>query len=115
MEETKRIAQDNIRRMGRGESEFESATRSFAEASRGFQAIALEVTNHSRKSFDDVLKAWEQLLSARSLPDVIDIQTRYARKTYNSYFSELSKLTDLYLDLTRNVVAPVETITKRFP
>jgi phasin family protein len=120
MEETKRTAHDSAdqaRRLSHEfrmaiKSDYETASRSFAQANRGLQAIATEVTNYSRKSVEDVLKVWEQLLSARSLPDAIDIQTRYAQKAFDAYISELTKLTDLYLDLTRNASRPIEQIAR---
>jgi hypothetical protein len=122
MEEMKKVAQesaDQARRVGQEfqravKRDFESASRSFAEANRGLQAIAAEVTNYSRKSIEDVLKAWEQLLSARSFPDAIDIQTRYAQRAFDAYISELTKLTDLYLDLTRSASKPVEDTVRRY-
>jgi hypothetical protein len=93
MEEIERTTQesaDQARRVGQEyqrvlQSGFESASRSVAEANRGFQAIAAEVTSYSTKSLEDVLRAWEQLLSAPSFPHAIDIQTRYAQKAFDAY------------------------------
>jgi hypothetical protein len=122
MEQTERTAQksaDQARRVGQEyqrvlQSGFESASRSIAEANRGFQVIAAEVTNYSTKSLEDVLRAWEQLINARSFPHAIDIQTRYAQKTFDAFISEFSKLTDLYLDLTRDASTPVERAARRY-
>ena len=122
MEETERTAQesaDKARRVGQEyqrvlQSGFESASRSIAEANSGFQVIAAEVTNYSTKSLEDVLRAWEQLINARCFPHAIDIQTRYAQKTFDAFISEFSKLTDLYLDLTRDASTPVERAARRY-
>ena len=51
-------------------SGFEAASRSFANINSGFQAIATEMTDFSRRRFEDVLQSWEQLLRARSFGDV---------------------------------------------
>jgi hypothetical protein len=104
-DQASRVSQEFLRAV---KSDFETVSRSFAEANRGFQAIAAEVTNYSRKSVEDVLKAWEQLLGARSFTDAVDIQTRYARRAFDTYISELTKLTDLYLDLTYTTSKPME-------
>jgi phasin family protein len=121
VDEARRVTQesaDQAKRVGReyqraAQNSFDAAGQTFAEANRGFQILAAEVTNYSKKSWEDVLQAWEQLLSARSLPDLIDVQTRYAQKSYEGYVSQLSRLTDLYLDWTRNMAQPVEQAIRR--
>src|SRR3989337_1008910 len=105
MPETKRMAeeatrmaqetQEQAKRVGQeyqsaAESGFEAASRSFAEINRGFQAIATEMTDFSKRRFEDVLQSWEQLLRARSFGDVVEVQTRYAQRAYDAYTSEMS-------------------------
>jgi len=50
----------------------EAAGRSLTEANRAIQAIATEMTDFSKRRFEDVWHAWEQLLSARSFGDVVE-------------------------------------------
>ncbi len=120
-EDARRVAQESAeqaRRMGQeyqraAEAGFEATARSFEEANRGLQAVAAEVTDYSRRSIEDVFRAWEQLCNARSVPDIIGVQTRYAQKVYEGYVSQASKLVELYFDLTRNVSKPVEQAARR--
>jgi hypothetical protein len=121
-EEAKRATQESveqIRRVGQdyqkaAQSGFETANHVFGEVNRGLQSVAAEMTNYSRRSIEDVFRAWEQLVSARSLPEVIDIQSRYAQKTVESYMSQFSRMTELYLDLTRATSKPVEEAGRQF-
>jgi hypothetical protein len=39
---------------------------------------------------------------------VIEIQSQYAKKAYDTYIAELSKLGEMYAGLTRNAYKPVE-------
>ena len=87
---------------------FDAATRSFGEVNKGFQAIAAEMTDYSKRTFDDVFRAWEQLLTAKSLDQVIEIQSQYAKKAYDTHMSEMSKLGEMYVSLARNAYKPVE-------
>lgn len=81
-EEASRIAhevQEKTQRMGREyqkavEHGFETASRSFSEANRGFQALAAEMTEFSKRRWEDVFRAWEQLLRARHFGDVVEVQ-----------------------------------------
>jgi phasin family protein len=109
-EQAKRVGQEYQNAIQSG---FEVATRSFGEINRGVQAIAAEMTEYSKKTLEDVFQAWEQFLRARSFGDVVDIQTRYAQKVYDTHISEMSRLTELCLDLTRNASKPVEQAVRR--
>jgi len=112
MSETKRMA-DEANRMGQQAQEgfqtgLEAASRSFTEANRGFQAMAAEMTDFSKRRWEDVLQAWEQLLRARHFGDVVEVQTRYAQRAYDAYMSEISKVGEICLGAARNASKPVE-------
>ena len=128
MPETKRMAEeanrmgeevrDRALRVGHefrkaAEGGFEAASRSLSEANRGFQAMAAEMTDFSKRRWEDVLQAWEQLLRARHFGDVVDVQTRYAQRAYDAYTSEMSKLGEMYLATARSASKPVEDASRR--
>ncbi len=117
MQEAKRMteeAQEQAAQMGQAvEAGFEAASRSSAEANRGFQAMAAEISDFSRRRFEDVLQSWQQFLSARSFGDVVEVQTQYAQRACDAYMSEMSKLGEMYLGTARNAAKPVEQSTKR--
>ena len=91
-----------------GKVGFDAAVRSFGEVNKGLQAIAAEVTDYSKKSFEDGTRAFEQLLRAKSFEQVIEVQSQYARMAYEAYVAELTKLGDMYSGLTRSAYKPVE-------
>jgi hypothetical protein len=97
---------DEVQRAGK--DGFDAAVSSFGEANKGFQAIAAEITTYSKQAFEDGTRAFEQLPGARSFPQVIEIQSQYARMAYEAYVAELSKLGEMYAGLTRNAYKPVE-------
>jgi phasin family protein len=121
-EEAKRATQETTeraRKVGQeyqraAQSGFEAANRVLGEVNRGFQSVAAEMTNYTKKNIEDVFRALEQLASARSLPEVIDVQTRYAQKAVDNYMSQMSRLTELYLDVTRNASRPIEETGRQF-
>lgn len=117
MQETNRMteeAQEQASQMGQAvEAGFEAASRSFSEANRGFQAVAEEINDFSRRRFEDVLQSWQQFLAARSFGDIVEVQMRYTQRAYDAYISEMSKLGEMYLNTVRNSAKPVEQTTKR--
>jgi hypothetical protein len=121
-EEANRIgqeAQDRAQRMGHeyqkaAGSGFEAAGRSLSEVNRGFQAIAAEMTDYSKKAFDDAIRTWEQLIGVRSLEQAIEIQSQYAKRVYENHMAELSKLGEMCVGMVRDASKPVEQASRRF-
>ena len=129
MRETNRMAEE-VNRMGEemqaraqkfgreyekeAETGFEAASRSFGEANRGFQALAAEMMNYSKATFDDAVRTWEQLIGVKSLEQAIQIQSDYAKRVYDNHMAELSKLGEMYVSLVRDASKPVEQASKRF-
>ena len=96
------------------ETGFEAASRSFGEANRGFQALAAEIMNYSKATFDDAIRTWEQLIGVKSLEQAIQIQSDYAKRVYDNHMAELSKIGEMCMSMVRDASKPVEQASKRF-
>ena len=59
-----------------GKDGFDAAIRSFGEVNKGFQAITAKVTDYYKKAFEDGTRAFEQLIGAKSIEQVFEIQDR---------------------------------------
>jgi hypothetical protein len=103
-EELKNIGEEYQRLSKEG---LDAATRSFGEMNKGFQALAAEMTDYTRRTFDDVFRAWEQLLRARSVEQMIEIQSQYAKTAYDTHIFEISKLGEMSVAIARNATKPV--------
>ena len=57
-----------------GKDGFDAAVNSLGEVNKGLQAIAAEVTDYSKKSFEDGTRVFQQLLGAKSFEHVMEIQ-----------------------------------------
>ena len=88
---------------------FDAALRSYGELNKGFQAITAKVTDYSKKAFEDATRAFEQLAGSKSIEQAIEIQSQYAKKAYDTYMAEMSKLGDMYVGLAKNAYKPVES------
>jgi hypothetical protein len=75
---------------------------------KGFQAIAAEVTDYSKYAFEDGTRAFEQLIGAKSIEQAVEIQSQYAKKAYDTYMAEVSKLGEMYAGLAKDAYKPVE-------
>jgi phasin family protein len=91
-----------------GKEGFDAGLRAYGEANKGFQAIAAEVTDYSKTAFEDSTRAFQQLVSARSAEQAFEIQPQYAKKAYDAYMAEMSKLGQMWVELARDAYKPVE-------
>ena len=91
-----------------GKDGFDATVRSFGEVNKGFQAIAAEITDYSKKAFEDSTRAFEQLIGAKSIGQAIEIHSQYTKKAYDSYVAEMSKLGEMYVGLAKDAYKPVE-------
>ena len=97
-----------------GKDGFDAAVKSFGEMNKGFQAIAAEVTDYSKKAFEDSTRAFEQLVGAKSIEQAIEIQSQYAKKAYDTWIAEASKIGEMYAAVARDAYKPVEkAVTKK--
>jgi hypothetical protein len=77
----------------------------------GFSA---KMTDYSKQAFEDATRAFEQLVGAKSFESVIEIQSQYAKKAYDTWVAEASKLGEMYAAVARDAYKPVEkAVTKR--
>jgi phasin family protein len=91
----------------------DQAMKSFGAVSKGVQAIAAEVADYSKKSFEEGTAAMEKLMGAKSLEKAIEVQTEYVKSAYEGFVSEATKLGDLYSDLAKETYKPFESIMAR--
>jgi Phasin protein len=81
----------------------------------GQQAIATEVADYSKKSFEDSAAAFEKLIGAGSLEKAMEVQTAYLRSSYEELVAETAKIGELYADLAREAYKPFEGVLMKMP
>jgi hypothetical protein len=87
----------------------DATMKSLGTLSKATQAIATEVADYSKKSFEDGTKVMEKLLGAKSLDKAIEIQTDYAKTAYEGFVAQATKIGELYADLAKETYKPFES------
>ena len=91
-----------------GKDNVDVAMQQFGTVSKGWQAIAAEFADYSKKSFEDGSAALEKLFGAKSLEKAIEIQSAYAKSAYETFVAEATKMGELYTDLAKESYKPLE-------
>ena len=90
-----------------------ATTRSFQGATRVTQAIASQIADYSKRSFEQGTKTVENLLGARSLDKAVEVQNEYARAAYEDYVSHATKLGQLYTELAQETFKAYQDFAAR--
>jgi hypothetical protein len=92
------------------QSNVDAAVKAFGEWNKGWQAIAAEMTDYTKRSFEESTATFEKLLTAKSLEQAVEIQTGYAKRAYDEYMHQMSKIGGLYAELAKEAYKPVEKV-----
>ena len=97
---------DDIQKLGK--DNMDTCMKQFGTVSKGWQAIASEFADYSKKSFEDGSKVMEKLLGVKSFEKAIEIQTDYAKSAYEGFVAQATKMGELYADLAKETYKPFE-------
>ena len=91
-----------------GKENADVALKQFGTVSKGWQAIATEFADYSKKSFEDGSAALEKLFGAKTLEKAIEVQSDYVKTAYEGFVAEATKIGELYTDLAKESYKPLE-------
>ncbi|MCL4765875.1 MAG: phasin family protein [Hyphomicrobiaceae bacterium] len=91
-----------------GQENMDRAMRLFGDWNKNWQAIAAELSDYSKRSIEQGTKTVEKLMSAKSMEQAIEIQTNYARRAYDEYMQEMTKLGSMYANIAKEAYKPME-------
>jgi len=85
-----------------------AATATATNWTKGMQEIATQTTDFSKKSFEATQGLFEKLIGAKTLDKAIEIQTEFAKQSYEGAVAQTTKLGELYAGLMKEAFKPVE-------
>lgn len=91
-----------------GQANLDATMKIFGEWNKGWQAIAAEMNDYSKRSFEEGTATFERLLAAKSLEQAMEIQTTYAKRAYDDYMQQMTKIGGMYASLTKEAYKPLE-------
>lgn len=97
-----------------GQENLGAAIASVSVWTRGWQAIAAEYADFSKRTFEQSTRAFEDTINARSIDRALEVQAEYAKASYEDFLGEVNKIGEMYMTTARRAFAPNEaTATKR--
>ena len=99
---------DQMQKMSK--DSMDMAMASFGTWTKNAQAIATEVADYSKKSFEGSAAAWEKLMGAKSLEKAMEVQSEYLKSSYEDFVAQSTKLSELCTDLAKEAYKPFEGV-----
>jgi hypothetical protein len=99
---------DQMQKMSK--DSMDMAMASFGTWTKNAQAIATEVADYSKKSFEGSAAAWEKLIGAKSIEKAMEVQSEYLKSSYEDFVAQSTKLGELYAGLAMEAYKPFEGV-----
>jgi hypothetical protein len=90
------------------QTNMDAAMKMFGDWNKNWQAIAAEMSDYSKRAFEDGTSTFEKLIAAKSLEQAFEIQSSYAKRAYDDYMHQMTKLGGMYSSLAKEAYKPVE-------
>jgi phasin family protein len=92
-----------------GKQQFDAVAAAATSLSKGLQEIAAETTEFSKKTIAANTDVVEKLLGAKTFDSAVQIQTEFAKTSYEGLVAETTKIGELYARLAKEAFKPIET------
>jgi phasin family protein len=85
----------------------EAVVASVTAAAKGAESVGAQTIAFSKKTFDDQVAAAKSLAGAKSVQEVVELQTSFARTFMESYIAEVGKLTEAVSASVKDSIKPL--------
>lgn len=91
-----------------GKEAVDTMLKSYSAMANGMQALASEAADYSKRSFEYNTAVAEKLSGAKSVEKIFEIQTDYAKHSYESLVQQATRMGEIYADLAKGAYKPFE-------
>ena len=93
-----------------GQVNVEGSMKAFTEWQKSLQAIAAEMANYSKRSFEDSTQTFEKLMAVKSFDQVVEIQTNFAKRATDGYMAQMNKIGGMYSEFAKEATKPLANL-----
>lgn len=94
-----------------GKEMMDNLLTNYSAMAQAFQALATEMSDYSKKTYEGNSAAFEKLMAAKSFDKAFEIQSDYTKSAYEEFMAEATKMTEMCMDLARKAYEPYESAT----
>ena len=91
-----------------GRETVEAYAKAANAAGKGVETIHNEVYAYSKQSVEDTISAAKALFGSRSVHEAFEVQTDFVKSAFESYVSEMTKLSEIMFATTKETLNPLQ-------
>jgi phasin family protein len=90
-----------------GKKNLEAMVESATAAQRGVETLSQHAMAYSKKSFEDSVAAAQSMAQARSVQELLELQTNWAKSATEAYLAGVTKMTDVMTASVKDSFKPI--------
>ncbi len=90
-----------------GKQNLEALTASAAAAQKGVEALSTQAAAYSKSSWETGVAAAQTIAQAKSVQELIELQTNFAKSAMETYLSEVTKMTETLTASVKDSFKPI--------
>jgi phasin family protein len=90
-----------------GKRNLEAVAASVTAAAKGAEALGAQAVAYSKKAFEDQVTQAKALATARSVQEVVELQTAFAKTALESYIAELNRASETVSAAVKDSLRPL--------
>ena len=90
-----------------GKQNLEAIVASAAAAQKGVETLSAQSAAFTKKSWEDGVAAAKSMSQARSIQELIELQTTWAKSATEAYLAEVTRATDVVTASVKNSFQPI--------
>lgn len=90
-----------------GKRNLEALVESVTAATRGAEALGAQSLAYGKKSWEDGVNAAQALAGAKSVQEVVELQTGFAKSAIETYLGEVTRMTDTLTAAVKDSFKPL--------
>ncbi len=86
---------------GFGAAPFDAFISGTASSAKGFEAVATETMDYSKKSFEKSRALYEKLIAVKTIDEAARLQSDFAKSAYEDFLAQAIKIGQIYSKLAQ--------------
>jgi phasin family protein len=74
----------------------------------GLQSIAQDSSTYAQKAIEDAVAASKAMMGSKSIHEVVELQTSFAKNAFAGYVSQLSRINEAFVATAKQGSAPLQ-------
>lgn len=112
--EAKKTMEEGVEKMSKGmedatqfgQENVEALVASSKVVAKAAEEMNAEIIAFSKKSYEDSMAAAKEFTSVKSVSELVEKQTEFAKTTFEGFVAEATKLNEMYSEAAKNAFAP---------